>query len=225
LSKPKFNRITQKVVDALAEIVGDDHILLEEFDLEPYSHDETEDLRFYPEAAVRPASAAEISEIMKICHENNIPVTTRGGGTGLSGGALPVFGGVVLSVERMNRIVEIDRENMVAVVEPGAITSHIQDAARAEGLMYPPDPSSLDSCSIGGNVAANAGGPSTVKYGTTKDYVLGLEFVLPDGSVITTGGRIVKNATGYNIPGILIGLFPRPWNSWSRTPSTWPHSS
>ncbi len=142
---------------------------------------------------------------LKICSEHKIPVTPRGAGTGVTGGALPVMKGVVLSLEKFNRILEIDRDNMVAVVEPGAITGDIQKAALEQGLMYPPDPASLETCSIGGNVAEGAGGPRAVKYGTTKDYVLGLEFVLPDGTLMQTGGKIVKNATGYNLAGILIG--------------------
>ena len=158
-----------------------------------------------PDILVRAESADDVSLVLGFCHANGIPVIPRGAGTGVTGGAVPVRGGVVLSLEKMKRVIEIDRENMVAVVEPGAITREIQDAARAEGLMYPPDPASLESCSIGGNVAENAGGPRAVKYGVTKDYILGLEFVLPDGSIITTGGKIVKNATGYNVMGILIG--------------------
>jgi glycolate oxidase len=205
LSKPKFNRVTEKIVDALAEIVGNDNILLEKFDLEPYSHDETEDLRFYPEVAVRPASAVEISEIMKICHEQNIPVTTRGGGTGLSGGALPVFGGVVLSVERMNRIVEIDRENLMVLVQPGVIVEELHRAVENEGLFYPVDPASKESCTIGGNIAECAGGPRALKYGVTKDYVYGLTCVLPDGRMFKTGGKLLKNVSGYNLGQLIVG--------------------
>jgi len=142
---------------------------------------------------------------LKICSRNKIPVIPRGGGSGVTGGAVPVSGGLILSLEKMNRIIEIDKENMIAVVEPGVITGDLQNEAQAEGLMYPPDPASLDICSIGGNVAEIAGGPKAVKYGTTKDYILGLEFVLPDGSIITTGGKYVKNAVGYNLIGIILG--------------------
>jgi glycolate oxidase len=195
----------QEISDALAGLLGRHKVVVDREILETYSRDETSDLSSMPDILVRAESVHDVSLTLGFCHEKGIPVIPRGAGTGVTGGAVPVAGGVVLSLEKMNRVIEIDRENMVAVVEPGAITRAIQDEARAEGLMYPPDPASLDSCSIGGNVAENAGGPRAVKYGTTKDYILGLEFVLADGSVITTGGKIVKNATGYNLPGILLG--------------------
>ena len=193
------------IADELARILGAKQVVTDREILETYARDETSDLSAMPDILVRAESVEDVSRTMKLCHKRGVPVIPRGAGTGVTGGAVPVKGGVVLSLEKMNRIIEIDRENMVAVVEPGAITRDIQETAKAEGLMYPPDPASLDSCSIGGNVAENAGGPRAVKYGTTGDYILGLEFVLPDGSVITTGGKIVKNATGYNLQGILIG--------------------
>ena len=184
----------------------DPHKVLMDADiLESYSRDETPDMAAAPDILVRAENAHDVSMTLKLCSEHKIPVTPRGAGTGVTGGALPVMKGVVLSLEKCNRILEIDRNNMVAVVEPGAITGDIQKAALEQGLMYPPDPASLETCSIGGNVAEGAGGPRAVKYGTTKDYILGLEFVLPDGSLIQTGGKIVKNATGYNLAGILIG--------------------
>jgi glycolate oxidase len=188
-----FNKITANIVDQFKAIVGDSNVLSEKFDLEPYSHDETEDLKYYPEIAIKPSSTREISEIMEICHENNIPVTTRGGGTGLSGGALPVYGGVSLSTERMNKIIEIDKENLMAVVQPGVITDNLHKAVEAEGLFYPVDPASKESCTMGGNVAECAGGPRALKYGVTKDYVYGLTCVLPDGRVFKTGGKLLKN--------------------------------
>ncbi|MBN2106472.1 MAG: FAD-binding oxidoreductase [Deltaproteobacteria bacterium] len=184
----------------------DPHKVLRDADiLEGYSRDETPDMAAAPDILVRAENADDVSMTLKLCSEHKIPVTPRGAGTGVTGGALPVMQGVVLSLEKCNRILEIDRNNMVAVVEPGAVTGDIQKAALEQGLMYPPDPASLETCSIGGNVAEGAGGPRAVKYGTTKDYILGLEFVLPDGSLIQTGGKIVKNATGYNLAGILIG--------------------
>ena len=184
----------------------DPHKVLRDADiLEGYSRDETPDMAAAPDILVRAENADDVSRTLKLCSEHKIPVTPRGAGTGVTGGALPVMKGVVLSLEKCNRILEIDRDNMVAVVEPGAVTGDIQKAALEQGLMYPPDPASLETCSIGGNVAEGAGGPRAVKYGTTKDYILGLEFVLPDGSLIQTGGKIVKNATGYNLAGILIG--------------------
>lgn len=189
----------------LSRILGAENVICDREILESYSRDETSDLSAMPDILVRAGSVEDVSATLRLCNDHGVPVIPRGAGTGVTGGAVPVRGGVVLSLEKMNRVIEIDRENMVAVVEPGAITGSIQEAALAEGLLYPPDPASLESCSIGGNVAENAGGPRAVKYGVTKDYVLGLEFVLADGSVITTGGKIVKNVTGYNLAGILIG--------------------
>ncbi|MBP7735019.1 MAG: FAD-binding oxidoreductase [Spirochaetes bacterium] len=195
----------QSLAEELSRLLGAKKVVADPEILESYSRDETSDLAAMPDILVRASSAGDVSATLRLCNERGVPVVPRGAGTGVTGGAVPVRGGVVLSLEKMNRIIEIDRENMVAVVEPGAVTRAIQDAALEEGLLYPPDPASLESCSIGGNVAENAGGPRAVKYGVTKDYILGLEFVLPDGTVITTGGKIVKNVTGYNLTGILIG--------------------
>jgi glycolate oxidase len=173
--------------------------------LEPYSHDETEDLHFLPQVVLKPTTTLQVSQIMKICFDNNIPVTPRGGGTGLSGGALPIYGGVVLSTEKMNRILEIDAQNSMAVVEPGVITEILQNEVEKVGLFYPPDPASKGSCFIGGNIAECAGGPRALKYGVTKDYVYGLEAVLPSGEIINTGGKLLKNVSGYNLVQLLIG--------------------
>jgi len=195
----------KKVAERLRDELGNEKVIADRDILEKYSIDETSDLSSFPDMVVRAANAGEVSTVLKICSELGVPVIPRGAGSGVTGGAVPVRGGVVLSLEQMNRILEIDRENMIAIVEPGAITGEIQKAARDEGLMYPPDPASLDVCSIGGNVAENAGGPRAVKYGVTKDYILGLEMVLADGSIINTGGKMVKNATGYNLTGIILG--------------------
>ncbi|GAJ05922.1 unnamed protein product, partial [marine sediment metagenome] len=153
----------------------------------------------------RARTVKQISELMKLANEKRIPVTPRGAGYGLSGGAVPVCGGIVLSLEKMNRILEIDKKNLMITVEPGVITGKIHEAVEKEGLFYPPDPASLDSCSIGGNVAEGAGGPRAVKYGVTKDYVCGLEAVLPSGDIITLGGKLVKNVTGYSLVDLLVG--------------------
>lgn len=201
----KFNKINPEIYETLKNIVGDKYIFAKKFDLEPYSHDETEDLVFYPEVAVLPSSTKNISEIMSLCYKNNIPVTTRGGGTGLSGGALPVYGGVILSTERLNRIIEIDTENLMAVVEPGVITHNLHQAVEEKGLFYPVDPASKESCTIGGNIAECAGGPRALKYGVTKDYVYGLTCVLPDGRVFKTGGKLLKNVSGYNLAQLIVG--------------------
>lgn len=196
-----YNELKKLLVRALsAGSVVDDPDLLES-----YSRDETSDLSARPDIVVRASGTRDVSETMRICDGLGVPVVPRGAGTGVTGGAVAVSGGVILSMERMNRIIEIDERNMVALVEPGVITGDLQREARARGLMYPPDPGSLDTCTVGGNVAEGAGGPRAVKYGTTKDYVLGMEFVLPGGAIVSTGGKFVKNATGYNLSGILIG--------------------
>jgi glycolate oxidase len=170
-----------------------------------YGSDETEDFNFPPELVLKPTDVAQVSAIAKFCNDHRIPLTTRGAGTGLSGGALPIHGGIVLSTERLNKILEIDVENLQATVEPGVINQQLRDAVEAIGLFYPPDPSSRGSSFIGGNVAENAGGPRAVKYGTTKDYILNCEVVLPDGSVFWTGANVLKNATGYNLTQLIVG--------------------
>ncbi|MBS1774529.1 MAG: FAD-binding protein [Bacteroidetes bacterium] len=167
--------------------------------------DETEDLHYLPEVVIEPETVEAISVIMRYCNEQLIPVTPRGAGTGLSGGALPVMGGVVLDMKRFNKIIHLDKRNLQVTVEPGMITQELQDAVKAEGLFYPPDPASKGSCFIGGNVSENSGGPRAVKYGVVKDYVLNLEMVLPSGEVIWTGANVLKNATGYNLTQLVVG--------------------
>lgn len=173
--------------------------------LELYSHDQTPNVKADPEVVVRVTSANQVAEIFRLAQQAHIPVTPRGAGYGLSGGAIPQLGGIVLSTEKMNRILEIDKENLMVTVEPGVITGDIHRAVEAEGLFYPPDPASLDSCTIGGNIAENAGGPRAVKYGVTNQYVCGLEAVLPNGEIIRAGGKLVKNVTGYSLIQLLIG--------------------
>lgn len=182
-----------------------ERVISEKDVLETCSRDETPDFSVIPDILVFPISTQEVSQIAKICSHLRVPLVPRGKGTGVAGGALAIHGGVVISFERMNRIIEIDRENLAAVVEPGVVTRDIDEAAKEFGLMYPPDPSSLDSCSIGGNVAVGAGGPRAVKYGTTRDYVIGLECVCADGEIITLGGKYMKNATGYGLIPLLVG--------------------
>ncbi len=172
---------------------------------ENYASDMTEDFVFYPAVVVKPETTEEVSAIMKFCSENNLIVTPSGARTGLSGGALADKGGVLLSLERMNRILEIDEKNHQVTTEPGVITEVLQNAVREKGLFYPPDPASKGSCFIGGNIAENSGGPKAVKYGVTKDWVLNLEIVLPNGDVMWTGANVIKNATGYNLTQLIIG--------------------
>jgi glycolate oxidase len=172
---------------------------------EAYSHDWTEDLRFLPDAVAFPQSPEELQVVLRYAYEKDIPIIPAGGRTGLSGGMLPVRGGWVVSMEKLNRILEIDTTNFQAQVEAGVITEELHRAVEAVGLFYPPDPSSRGSCTIGGNIAHNAGGVRAIKYGTTREYVLALEAFLPDGTPIRTGTPTLKNSTGYNLTQLLVG--------------------
>jgi glycolate oxidase len=193
------------LLETFAGIVGENYVFADPEVLDQYAHDETEDLHYLPEVVLKPGTTEEISRILKVCNQHKIPVTPRGGGTGLSGGALPHLGGVLLSIERLNKILTIDERNLQVITEPGVITEVLQDAVKERGLFYPPDPSSRGSCMIGGNIAENSGGPKAVKYGVVKDYVLNLEVVLPTGDVIWTGANVLKNATGYNLTQLMVG--------------------
>src|SRR5215218_4215777 len=192
-------------LDAFKRIVGAPYVFVDEEILHGYAHDETEDLHFLPDIVIKPATVEEISAILKICNQHKIPVTPRGAGTGLSGGALPHLGGVLLSIERLNKIIQIDERNLQVTVEPGVITEELQNTVKEKGLFYPPDPASRGSCFIGGNIAENSGGPKAVKYGVTKDYVLNCEVVLPTGEIIWTGANVLKNSTGYNLTQLIVG--------------------
>jgi len=221
-----YNKITAPILKAIIDIVGEQAVITDRADLEKYSHDETEDLSYYPEVVVKPHTAHEISQLLKLCNEHLIPVTPRGAGTGLAGGALPVMGGLLLSMERFNQILNIDEQNLQATVEPGVITEEFMNAVAAKGLLYPVDPASKGSCFIGGNVAHGSGGPRVVKYGTIREYILNLEVVLPSGDIIWTGANTLKYASGYNLTQLMIGsegtlgivtkivtkLIPRPGN-------------
>jgi glycolate oxidase len=197
--------LTVTHIDAFKKIVGEQFVFVDEDSLNTYAHDETENLHFLPEVVLKPRTAEEISAIMRICNKEKIPVTPRGAGTGLSGAALPHLGGVLLSMERMNTIINIDERNFQATTEPGVITEVLQNAVKEKKLFYPPDPSSRGSCFIGGNIAANSGGPKAVKYGVVRDYVLNLEVVLPNGEIIWTGSNVLKNSTGYNLTQLVVG--------------------
>ena len=191
--------------NALELALGQGRVLDDKHILEKYAVDETSDLMALPDLVFMPLNTDEVCAALRVCNEFDFPVTPRGAGSGVTGGALATTGGLVISMEKMDRIIEIDAENMTAVVEPGAITADVQNAALKEGLLYPPDPASLDRSSIGGNVSENAGGMTAVKYGTTKDYLLGLECVLANGELIRIGGKTVKNVMGYNISGLIAG--------------------
>src|SRR5436190_19300155 len=192
-------------IDEFKRVLGEKYVFSDGDSLYNYSHDETEDFHFLPDVVLKPRTPEEISAILKICNQHRIPVTPRGAGTGLSGGALPHLGGVLLSTERMNKILAIDEKNLQVTTEPGIITEVLQMELKERGLFYPPDPSSRGSCFIGGNISENSGGPKAVKYGVVKAYVLNLEVVLPTGEIIWTGANVLKNATGYNLTQLIVG--------------------
>ena len=192
------------IVEELKKIVGSANLFTAPEELLAYSHDATE-RQALPWAVARPATAREVSDILLLANRERVPVVPRGAGTGMSGGSVPMRGGIVLSLERMNKIIEIDEDNLIAVVEPGVITGDLQREVESRGLFYPPDPASHKTCTLGGNVAECAGGLRAVKYGVTKDYVLGLEVVLPTGEIIRTGARTAKSVAGYDLTKLIVG--------------------
>jgi len=192
------------LIKEIAGLVGPEHLLTSPEDCWTYAYDATDQARM-PEAVVFPGSAAEISQILRLANEHRFPVTPRGAGSGRSGGAVPIAGGVVLVLTRLNRILEIDPADLVAVVEPGVILARFKAAVAAQGLYYPPDPASADFCTIGGNVAECAGGAVAVQYGVTRDYVLGLTVVLPTGEIIDAGTRTMKGVVGYDLTRLFLG--------------------
>lgn len=187
------------------ELLGVDAVSLSPETLQRFSHDETEDLRFLPEVVLSPCRADEVARILGYCSEHRIAVTPVGARTGLSGGALSVYGGVALNTGRLNRILHMDTDNLQVVTQPGVIVQELQDAVARENMYYAPDPASRGSCFIGGNLAENSGGPRAVKYGVTKDWVLNLEVALPTGRLIKTGANTLKNSTGYNLTQLFVG--------------------
>lgn len=201
----KFNKITASDIAFFRTILEENFVQADEENLTRCASDQTEDLHYLPEIVLQPATTQEVSSIMKYCNEHGIPVTPRGAGTGLSGGALPVHGGVSLDMKRFNKILHVDKRNFQVITEPGVITQELQEHLKVEGLFYPPDPASKGSCFIGGNVSENSGGPRAVKYGVVKDYVLNIEMVLPSGEIIWTGANVLKNATGYNLTQLVVG--------------------
>jgi len=191
-------------IDFFSDLLGQ-YCFTDRETIEQYSHDQTEDICEFPFVVLKPNSVDELSKILKYCNEHRIAITPIGARTGLSGGAIPINKGVALSMERFDKIINIDENNHQVTVEPGVITEVLQNTLRKRGLFYPPDPASKGSCFIGGNVAENSGGPKAVKYGVTKDYVLNLEIVLPTGEIIWTGANVLKNATGYNLTQLIVG--------------------
>lgn len=199
----EYKLLTDADIRFFQTLIGSENTLLSDF--EAYASDSTEELQFFPDVVLKPGSAEEISGIVKYCGENLLPITPRGAGTGLAGGALPIKGGIVLSVEKLNRILEIDEKNFQVTVEAGVVNFVLQQALSEKNLFYPPDPSSWQSSFIGGNIATNAGGPKAVKYGVTAQYVLNLEVILPNGEIIWTGANTLKNSTGLNLTQLFVG--------------------
>ena len=201
---PPYQPITPEILKAITETVGPDAVVRDSGKLAEFGKDGSDQFNT-PDLVVEATSYRQIQALMRLANRHRFPVTPRGLGTGLAGGSVPIFGGVVLSLTKMNRILAIERENLIAVVEPGVVTLDLQNTVKAHGLFYPPDPASLDTCSIGGNAATNAGGPACVKYGTTRDYVLGLEAVLPSGELIEAGVRTRKGVVGYDLRHLILG--------------------
>ncbi len=194
-----------EIIQKLTAIVGENYIFTDIETRNHYGHDETEDYVFPPNVVVKPANAQEIAAVLKVANDYKIPTTPIGARTGLSGGALSIYEGIGLSTERLNKIIDIDELNLQVTVEPAVITQVLREAVAEKGLFYPVDPSSMGSCWIGGNIAENSGGARAVKYGVTKDYVLNLEVVLPNGEIIWTGANTLKNSTGYNLTQLMVG--------------------
>ena len=206
--KYRYNSVTQDVIASLRDIVGSGYVICDDHEkLEQYSHDEIPERKYahMPEAVVRPRTAGEIAAIVMLANERRIPLTPRGAGSGLSGGAVPIFGGIVVLLDRMNNIVEFDSENMTITVEPGVISNDINVFLKPYGLFYAGYPMSMETCFIGGNVAENAGGGKAVKYGVTSRYILGLEVITPTGEIVQLGGKLIKDVTGYNMIGLMTG--------------------
>lgn len=203
--KSPFKSVDQSDIDFFSSIIPFGLIVTNESERLHYASDETEDFVFLPEVVLKPESTLQVSQILKYCNQNKIAVTAQGARTGLSGGALPLFGGVALSMEKFNKIISIDVNNGQVMTEPSVITQVLQQAVAEKNLFYPPDPASKGSCFIGGNLAENSGGPKAVKYGVTNEYVLNLEVVLANGEIIWTGANVLKNATGYNLTQLIVG--------------------
>jgi len=203
----KYNPVTKEIIDELVDIVGKKNVISDKEKIESYSHDETpvEQYGHMPEVVVTPKTTEEIAKIVKLANRELIPITPRGAGSGLSGGAIPVFGGIVISVEKMNRVFEIDYNNMMMVLEPGVVTNDVNEKIVEHGLFFAGYPMSVETCYIGGNIAENAGGGKAVKYGVTGRYVMGLEIVTPTGEVVELGGKRVKDVTGYDLKQLIVG--------------------
>jgi glycolate oxidase len=203
--KGKYGKVNDEIIQKINDIVGSRNVFTDKDEIEDYSFDETPFVQpYFPHVVVKPSNIQSISKLLALANNERIPVTPRGAGTGLSGGCVPIYGGVVLSLERINRILEVDKDNFVAVVEPGLILSDLRGEVEKQGLYYPLYPGEM-TATIGGNVATNAGGMSAVRYGVTRHHILGLEAALPSGEVIKTGGKFVKCSTGYDLTQLISG--------------------
>jgi glycolate oxidase len=200
-----MTKVTDRFISLLEEHLGKSAVVSDPDIMEPYGRDESVDGPYPPDVVLRPQTPEQVRVALRLATEHRVPVTPRGAGTGKSGGALPIQGGAVISFEGMNKILDVDGQDLVALAEPGVITGHLQEAVEDQGLFYPPDPASLDSCTLGGNVAENAGGPRAVRYGVTGHYVLGLEVALMDGSKLEFGGRTMKDVAGYDLTSLVVG--------------------
>ena len=202
-----YNKVTPAIADTLQKICGRGSVLADIEKIEAYSHDETDSIQYghMPEIVVLPENAEQVAQIVKLANRELIPITPRGAGSGLSGGAIPQLGGIVVSLEKMNRLLELDKQNMVAVVEAGIVTNDLAGIVQAEGLFFAGYPMSLETCLIGGNIAENAGGGKAVKYGVTGRYIAGMELVTPEGEIVLLGGKLSKDVTGYDLKSLIIG--------------------
>ena len=202
-----YNKVTPKIIETLRNICGTGNVLADKEKTEAYSRDETDAATYgsMPEVVVLPRSTEQVARLVKLANEERIPITPRGAGSGLSGGAIPQLGGIVVSLEKMNKFIELDKENMVAVVEAGIVTNDLANIVQAEGLFFAGYPMSLQTCFIGGNIAENAGGGKAVKYGFTGRYVVGMELVTPEGDVVNLGGKIFKDVSGYDLKSLIVG--------------------
>ncbi len=200
-----YNKISNANINELTSIVGKEDILVTEEAVTAYASDETPGAYFLPEAVVRPSNSQQVLDILKLANIENFPVIPRGGGTGITGGALAAYGGIVVAFERFNRIIDIDTSNRMAVIEPGVINGVLQNEAEKSGLLYPINPASMDSCTLGGNVAEATGGANTVRYGTTRNYICGMKAITGDGNIWKGGGKLVKNSTDHNLIQLMCG--------------------
>ena len=203
----EYGKVTKSVIYELVNILGEKNVIFDEEKMESYSHDETPINQYasMPEVVITPINTEQISKVVKLANKYLIPITPRGAGSGLSGGAIPIYGGILLSVEKMNKVIEIDYDNMMIVVEPGLVTNEINNLVEDRGLFFAGYPMSLETCFVGGNIAENAGGGKAVKYGVTGQYIVGMEIVTPTGEIVELGGKIIKDVTGYDIKKLMIG--------------------